>query len=52
MGGVRAIRFLGRAISRSPTATMQAVTVDDTSPEIDYLTGWYYQNTTTPDYNS
>lgn len=31
---------------------MQAVTIDDTSPEIDYLTGWYYQNTTTPDYNS
>lgn len=31
---------------------MQAVIIDDTSPEIDYLTGWYYQTTDTADYNS
>ena len=30
---------------------MQAVVVDNTSSDIDYLTGWYNQTTNTPDYN-
>ena len=31
---------------------MQAVIVDNASPQIDYLTGWYNQTTTTGDFNS
>ncbi|GJE97892.1 hypothetical protein PsYK624_141140 [Phanerochaete sordida] len=31
---------------------MQAVVVDNTSPQINYVTSWYNHTTTTPDYNS